>query len=178
MSEHNWQGIAEAVRESGGVLRPGDISALYGTMEALRHLPFPPGYLDAIRVQMVDALLGQSRTAQNQLNVYLAFHGGDSGASFMKVGVARQVSARMSALKTGNPLARLWTFSAVLPDRRSAYRLEKAILGHLKDRKAEGEWVEVCFTNLDAAWTFVESLEVFGRQFLGDNSLRFDLVGA
>lgn len=173
MSEFNWQRVAEAVRRTGGATRPGDIAGIYGAMEALRHLPFPPGFLDSVRDQMVEALRGEAKTAAHPLSVYLAFHGTDDLATYMKVGIAKSVTARMSALKTGNPLTRLWTFSAVLPDRKSAYRLEQGILKHLSSSKAEGEWVQVRCTGFAAAIEIVASLEEFARVFLANNDVRF-----
>lgn len=175
MSEYNWQKLAEAARVNGGGLRPGDLAGLFATMEQLRHLPFPYGYLDSVRDQMVEVLREKVRSDIHPMSVYLAFHGNDNGSAYMKVGVARRVEARMSALRTGNPLARLWTFSTALGNRRDAYKLERALLSHLKDSRVEGEWVEARFSNLDAAWTFVESLEEFSRQYMNCPEIKFEI---
>ena len=74
--------------------------------------------------------------------VYLTFWGLDDRAEFMKIGVAKDIKARMAGIKTGNPMDRLWTYCLLLHSRSEAMRVESALLSKMADTRVSGEWVK------------------------------------
>lgn len=137
--------------------KPKDAGFVMCAMERLRATQLPEAYLDGIQdelLQMVCAPIPKSAL----VSVYLAFHGTDDRASYMKIGVARNVRARMSGLSTGNPLPRLWTYAASFAGRHRAVKVEGALLSHMGNDRVKGEWIRVGGLSAEAAAAIVESL--------------------
>lgn len=79
---------------------------------------------------------------------YLAFHGMDGVAQFMKIGMTNHPERRMYGMATGNPLDCLWVFAGILPSRRAAYHVEQTLIRHMAEYRRRGEWIVV--QNIDA----------------------------
>lgn len=123
----------------------------------------PDAYLDGIQDEMLQ-MLAQPPPRNAIACVYLAFHGLNDRAEFLKIGVAADVKKRMRELYTGNPLPRLWTFSAEFNSRSLAYRVETALHKHMRHEGTSGEWFKVRGFSEDVAEQFVSSLaEVAGE---------------
>lgn len=153
--EHDFNELARKIARLPKLLKPGDICRVSAAISGLRDLPFPPGYLDEALGDMLKTLRGSKAVSTH---VYLSFYGGGRVASYMKVGIAKNVKARMSGIKTGNPLTRLWTYSARFRSRDDAAAVEAAILAHLAGDSVHGEWVNVHGLSREAAFALVESL--------------------
>lgn len=78
---------------------------------------------------------------------YLAFHGLDGIAQFLKIGMSRHPERRLYGMATGNPLDCLWAFTAKLPTAKQAYHAEQSLLRHMEERKRRGEWIEIGATD-------------------------------
>ena len=118
---------------------------------------FPEAYIDGIQDEMLQ-MLAQTPPRAATASVYLAFHGLEDRAAFLKVGVAVDVKKRMRELYTGNPMPRLWTFAAEFHSRSMAYRVEAALHHHLRHTSTSGEWFQVHGLAEDAAAMFAASL--------------------
>lgn len=131
-------------------------------IQTLRKTKLPDAYVDGVQDELLE-MVGQTVPKDMLVHVYLTFHGAEDLATYMKVGVARDVSNRLSTLATGNPLPRLWAFKAPFIDRNYAMRVEAALLRHMNADRVTGEWVRVGGLSRSAADSVVESLaEVAG----------------
>lgn len=158
LKDYDWQALSEAVKKGYPSVKIGDRATIQGAIDSLRHLPFPPGYLEWMLLETLDILSESDSTAWDVTSVYLAFFGADIRASHLKIGVARNVKHRVASLKTGNPMPNLWTFAAELPSRRKAMAIEGALLRHMREDRAEGEWVNVYGLSEQATGEVVKSL--------------------
>lgn len=146
--------------------KPGTHTIIAGAVESLRALPFPEAYLDGIRDELLMVLKGASRNHPCSTHVYLAFYG-EEKASFLKVGIARNVRRRLSGISTGNPLPNLCTFSAPFMTRPKAERIEAALLKHLSVDKVHGEWVSVHGLSREACKSVADSLAEVASEIAG-----------
>lgn len=132
-----------------------------GVMKAIAHLrkvgTLPEAYVDGIQDELLQ-LICQPIPQEVHVNVYLTFHGLENRASFLKIGVARNVRSRMKELSTGNPLPRIWTFASGYSSRQKAMKVERALLEHMSHSRVNGEWVQVHGLSFDAAEAVVASL--------------------
>jgi hypothetical protein len=124
---------------------------------------FPEAYVDGLRDEMLQ-MLGAAYPSDLTTSVYLAFHGLDGRAAFMKAGIAKDVKKRMRELYTGNPMPRLWTYSAKVEGRGLAYRVESALHEHLRETATSGEWFQVHGLSEDAAAMVADSLSEVASQ--------------
>lgn len=154
----DWQYLAKQVHHRYSPVKVGDRARVYGAVESLRHLPFPQGYLDCLIMEMMDMLKETDGSALERTSVYLTFFGNGDRASHLKIGVARDVRHRLASLRTGNPMPNLWTYSAELISRRKAMAVESSLLKHMREDRAEGEWVHVYGLSEQAAEEIVKSL--------------------
>ena len=148
----------EKMREA---TRPGDLMQLNSAMAELAKLPIPPAYLNGLRDELSSLLFGTKYDYRAYVaNVYLAFFGdpGSDRASYLKVGIAKDVFARMLSHSTSNPLTRMWVFAAGFDTRGFAQTVEAGLLKHLDPDRVKGEWVHVHGVAEDAAAVIVESL--------------------
>lgn len=74
---------------------------------------------------------------------YLAFHGTDGEAQYLKVGMTTHPEQRLYSMATGNPLDCMWAYTCQLQSRREAYFVEQTILRHLSAHVRRGEWIGV-----------------------------------
>lgn len=72
---------------------------------------------------------------------YLAFHGLDGIAQFVKVGMTRHPERRMYEMATGNPLDCLWVYVCRAPTTALAYAMEQSLLRRMSEHKRRGEWI-------------------------------------
>jgi T5orf172 domain-containing protein len=173
MGDIDFNEIARKIKALPGLVKPGDMCRLALALDGIRDLPFPPGYLDALRGDMISALRSGPATSAY---VYLSFYGSVDSASHLKIGIAKNVKSRMSGIKTGNPLLRLWTYAAQFPAREMALAVETFLLSHVSRDSVHGEWVNVHGMSEQAALAFVESLaEVAGA--VGGRRVEFELQG-
>lgn len=146
------------IHAARGKTTSADALAIVKAIQKLRQVRcLPQAYVDGIQDELL-RFIDQPLPAGAMTSVYLAFHGIDNRAAFMKAGVAANVRSRMKELYTGNPLPRLWTFTVALPNRNLAYRVEAAIHDHLRHTRTSGEWFQVHGLSHEAAVSFVESL--------------------
>lgn len=89
---------------------------------------------------------------------YLAFHGLDDIAQFVKVGMTRHPEQRLYGMATGNPLDCLWVFVCRAPTTRAAYHIEQTLLRHLSEHKRRGEWITLGSINAEAAAALARSM--------------------
>lgn len=148
--------IAKNIVRFTGKYRAGSFLKIYEAMELLRELPFPPGYVDSLRDDALKVL--QAGDSAKPTFVYLAFYGDNNKATHLKVGVAKDVTARLAGIRTGNPLPLLWKFTALYPSRRDAMAVESALLAHLSADSIHGEWVGVGTLSANASVAIVDSL--------------------
>jgi hypothetical protein len=153
---HDFNELARRITALPDLIKPGDLSKVYSFIHDMSELPFPPGYLDELRTDMLKALMRGKRVTTP---VYLSFYGVGDKASHLKIGVAKSVKSRMSSIKTGNPLPRLWTYAAMLPAKADALAVESALLHKMASDRAHGEWVHVHGLSESAALAVVSSLE-------------------
>lgn len=148
--------IAKNIVRVSGKYQAGSLVRVYEVMDQLRELPFPPGYVDSLRDDVLKVL--QAGVSAKPTFVYLAFYGINDRATHLKVGVAKDVKARLTGIRTGNPLPILWTFTALYPTRSDAMVVESAILAHLSADSIHGEWVSVGALTASTAEAIVDSL--------------------
>lgn len=157
----------EKVRE---VYRPGDLARLNAALVELGQLPIPQAYIDGLRDELTGLLVGQKYGYRAYVaNVYLAFFGdpGADRASYMKVGIAKDVFARMLSHSTSNPLTRMWVFAAGFDARQDAQAVEAGLLKHLVSDRVKGEWVNVYGVAEPAAAAIAESLAEVAAEING-----------
>jgi hypothetical protein len=123
----------------------------------LRGTSLPESYVDGIQDELLQ-MICQPIPKDFHVHVYLAFHGMEGRASFLKIGVARSVKSRMSSLSTGNPMPRIWTYATALSCRQKAHKVERALLTHMAESRVNGEWVNVHGLSGEAALGVVASL--------------------
>lgn len=156
--ERDWGSIVVGLESMRGFASPSSAYAVWIAINSIRRAKcFPEAYVDGLADEMFQ-MLGQKPPRATSASVYLAFHGADDRAAFMKAGVAVDVKKRMRALYTGCPLPRLWTFSADFKSRGQAYKVEAALHRHLSDAGTSGEWFQVHGLSEEAAEMFAESL--------------------
>jgi len=95
--------------------------------------------------------------------VYLAFHGVDGIAQYVKVGISRHPEQRLYGMATGNPLDCLWAFTCRVGTAEAAYGVEQRIIRHLDAHKRRGEWLEVGQSDKDAAFALARQLTQFAK---------------
>lgn len=135
----------------------GDVIAVMQAMATLRRATaIPSAYVDGLQDELLQ-LIGKPDSVP-LTSVYLAFHGPEERATFVKVGVARNVKSRMRQLYTGSPMPRLWTFALALKSRDLAYKVEGALHAHLRDTGSSGEWFALHGLTHQAAEQFAASL--------------------
>lgn len=160
--EIDFNDLAYGLQQLKDKVTSDHVATIYEVFEFLRRVPFPPGYLDQTRTEMFRALRERESTGDHTY-VYLSFYGENERASHMKIGVAKNVKARMAGIKTGNPLPKLWTYSAWFSTKKEALIVESALLKHMAADAVHGEWVSVGALSEQAARSIVESLtEVAG----------------
>jgi hypothetical protein len=123
---------------------------------------------------MFRALTGKSCgdvTDHIRTHVYLAFFGNEGRATYMKIGIAKNVRNRMSGIATGNPLPNLWTYSAPFFTRVKATAVEAALLRHMSPDKVHGEWIHVQGLSARTAAEVVVSLSEVAGTVHGDEVL-------
>lgn len=140
-----------------GEWRPAQVARLCCVVAELRKLPLPPAYVDGLQDELFQ-LIGQTMPSEETVKVYLAFYGNSERAEFLKIGVAKNVRNRLGAFTTGNPMPNLWTYSAVIGSRSSAMSVESALLTHMAEDKAQGEWISVRGLSEAAALAVAQSL--------------------
>lgn len=90
-------------------------------------------------------------------SVYLGFFGDSERSTFLKIGIARNVANRMTQHIHSSPMVCTVAMSAEFPDRRAAMAVEAALLRHMRDDRARGEWVN-CRASLEACRAIAASL--------------------
>lgn len=155
--EINIGAVIAGLYEMKQFARPSDAVGVVKAISSLRKTCLPDAYVDALEDELLQ-MISQPFPAAMTVNVYLSFHGAESRATYMKVGVARNVTARMREIATGNPLPRLWTYSAPFGGRSRAMRIERLLLDHMGADRVKGEWVKVAGLSESAAQSVVESL--------------------
>lgn len=143
----------------------GSLVTVYDIAEQMRGLPFPPGYVDTLRDEMLSVL--KTGIPAKPTFVYLAFYGFNDKATHLKIGVAKDVSARMASIRTGNPLQNLWTYTAAYSTRADALQVESALLAHMSADSVHGEWVSVGSIDNHEASAVVESLSDVAAEVAG-----------
>lgn len=144
-------------------------------IDVLRKSTIPSAYIDGLQDELL-ALVCDRVPTDLKSHVYLTFHGERGVASHMKVGVAKNVRSRVGSFSTGNPLPELWTFAASFPGRHIAYRIERAILDHLGESRAKGEWVRVPMLGVIDAACMASELGGFASQHT-THPVNFKLAG-
>jgi hypothetical protein len=153
---------------------PAQIGLVLQVIEYMRELPLPPAYIDGIQSEVL-WMLGKQKDLDT-ISVYLSFYGHDDRAGYLKIGIAKDVKSRMHGIATGNPVPRLWTYSAPFACKADAAKIEAALLAHMSPEKVHGEWVYMKGISEQASAAVVESLAevatasnghpvVFAREF-------------
>src|ERR1044072_1145144 len=107
--------------------------ALDDAFAMLRSVGVPADFLESMRVQAFWETAKAARPGEiDRTFCYLGFYGADNRASFMKVGIAKNVGKRLSAIATGNPLPCLWTFQAQFVHKHIARAVEARLLRHMR----------------------------------------------
>lgn len=97
---------------------------------------------------------------------YLAFHGIDGVAQFVKVGMTRHPEQRMYNMATGNPLDCLWVYVCQLQTASAAYGVEQKLLRHMASHKRRGEWLSIGAADEAMAASIAQGLaDVAGAPF-------------
>lgn len=135
-------------------------------VDALRETSLPKSYVDGIEDELM-RIMGQKLRHLPKTSVYLAFYGEGERADYMKVGVSRNVHARMKGIRTGNPLPLLYLYSVLLDGRRKALSVESAILDHVDGSRITGEWARLGRMSEGAVEAVVESLGEVASQTAG-----------
>ena len=94
---------------------------------------------------------------------YLAFHGMDGIAQFLKIGMTNHPERRIYGMATGNPLDCLWVFAGVLPSRRAAYHVEQTLLRHMSEHRRRGEWIVVRDVGAELAASMARQLGMVAK---------------
>lgn len=138
-----------------------------GTIDlAMRHLattPLPEAYLEGIRFELLQ-MLGQEHV--DRTFAYMTFWGMDGRAEFMKIGVAKDVRARMMGIRTGNPMERLWTFKMVFNSRSEAMRVESALLSKMSADRVSGEWIRMAKCSAQACQAIADDLAAVASELV------------
>lgn len=124
--------------------------------------------------QAVDAIAAMRK---GPAYCYLAFHGLDKVARFLKIGMTNHPERRMYEMATGNPLDCLWVFAGKLPSRRAAFHVEQTLLRHMSEHRRRGEWIVVDSLNVALAESLARQLGMVARDaedaFPGFSLLRY-----
>lgn len=104
---------------------------------------------------------------------YIGFFGDGSTATRMKVGLSKNPTTRLKAVATGKKP--IWAFACQLADVKVAYKVEQAILEFYRDRRAEGEWVDIEATDLWGAMQLVGEAAKVARSVGGDEAMFFQV---
>lgn len=134
------------------------MQAIEEAFERMRSAGIPAGVLEPLRLPLCDAAVTARSGRVDRTNCYLAFYGIGDRASFLKIGVAKNVARRISALSTANPMPCLWAYSASLITRPMAMAVESMLLQHLASDKAQGEWINLHGISEQVAEEIVKSL--------------------
>lgn len=135
-------------------------------VDLLRKTSLPESYVDGLEDELM-RVMGQKLRRPKRVSTYLAFYGNDDMAEYVKVGVSKDVHIRMKDIRTGNPLPRLWLYSARFEDRRTAMSVESAILSHVDGDRVTGEWAKLGGMSADAVRAVVSSLGEVASDLLG-----------
>lgn len=95
---------------------------------------------------------------------YLAFHGMDGVAQFMKIGMTNHPERRIYGMATGNPLDCLWVFAGVLPSRRAAYHVEQTLIRYMSEYRRRGEWIVVHNIDAELAMSMARQLGMVAKE--------------
>ena len=150
-------GLVLGITGLRGCWSAGDVARLCMAVTYLRRLPLPGAYVDGLQDELFQ-MIGQTVPPEEKIKVYLAFYGCGERASFLKIGVAKNVKNRIASFSTGNPLINVWTFAADIGGRQRAMGVESALLKHLVADAAQGEWIKVQGLTESASLAFVDSL--------------------
>jgi hypothetical protein len=124
--------------------------------ELLHQASFTPGFLANFHTECVKAHLEACDPHRKfRRYAYLAFFGDGQQATYMKVGISKDPNERFKGLTTGNPLKLMWCFACDLANTAVALRVEKAVLHHFKEQRAQGEWVSIGPASYEAATQLV-----------------------
>ncbi len=170
MGEIDFKRITAGIKAAREAYQPGDLAKIYLAIESLRSLPLAPAYLNGVRdelVSMVCDLRVRGQHDTTPTSVYLSFYGTESRASFLKIGIAKDVRKRLAGHATSNPMPNLWTFAGAFGTRHKAGLVEAALLRHMANDKAHGEWLHVHGLSLDAAMEVVQSLAEVASDLAG-----------
>lgn len=135
-------------------------------VDALRETSLPKSYVDGIEDELM-RIMGQKLRQLPKVSVYLAFYGEGDRADYMKVGVSKNVHARMKGIRTGNPLPLLYLYSVAMDGRRRALSVESAILDHVEGSRITGEWAKLGRMSEGAVEAVVASLGEVASQVTG-----------
>lgn len=147
--------------------QPGDIATIYSAMDKLSSLPLLPSYINGLRDELMYMVTGKGKLLQHQASTYLCFYGEGDRASYFKIGIARDVKSRLATHATSNPLTSLWNFAAGFHTREDALSVEAALLRHMKDDRASGEWVRCGSVSESVAAEIADSLAEVASQVIG-----------
>lgn len=147
-----------------GMKRGGRAIAVMQAVRTLRSAGLPPAYVDGLQDELLRFVCDEVPESVCDW-VYLAFHGQDARATHMKIGVANNVSRRMSAISTSSPLPRLWVYSAPVVGRHLALRIESGLLDHMEGNRTNGEWCAVGEVSESAAEAMAISLAEVAASF-------------
>lgn len=81
---------------------------------------------------------------------------GDIG--YVKIGQSRSPLERAASIKTGCPVPFVRFTLIQANNQRAAYELEQALLAKFSDRQSQGEWVRICWGNLEAKKEFFKDV--------------------
>lgn len=149
---------------------PADLHRLNAILVEMSHLPIPQACIDGIRDELMALVCGTNYTYRSYTaNVYLAFFGDADAerASYMKVGIAKDVASRMLSHSTSNPLTQRWVFAAGFNTRQEALAVEAGLLRHQRDDRVKGEWVNVHGVSESAAASIADSLAEVASEIHG-----------
>ena len=133
--------------------------AVDDALSMLRAVGVPADFLESMRTETFWATAKAADPSRvDRTFCYLAFYGADNRASFMKVGIAKNVGKRLANIATGNPLPCLWAYQAAFINPHIARAVEARLLGHMLGDRARGEWINVHGLSESAALAMVESL--------------------
>lgn len=144
----------KALKTAGG--RKNALEVMYA-MSRLRKTNFPEAYLDGLQDELL-ALACEQVPKDYIYHVYLTFHGESGVATYMKVGMSKNVKSRVESFATGNPLPALWTYAVSFVGRHMAYRIESVLHSHLNDDRVKGEWFRVPMVDADSARDLADEL--------------------
>lgn len=125
----------------------------YAVKEALQNIPTTREAVKAIAAMR-----------KGNVYCYLAFHGLNGVAEFLKIGMTNHPERRIYGMATGNPLDCLWVFAGALPSRRAAYHVEQTLLRHMSEYRRRGEWIAVDNIGAELAASMARQLGMMAKE--------------